>query len=155
MAKPNTKGWVITMTELLRQLRVCKPGADCTNCPMRYEEECEGDPFLVRVRCAAIDAAAEIEALAKDKATLWEEVRNMETLLDGYEWIPLDVELPEPDTNVLIRFKNGDVVVAYYVGDKELPLWRVMSGENWCTDMDGEPTHWTLIPPFVQDGSDG
>lgn len=93
--------------------------------------------------------------MATDKATLWEEVRNLENLLDGFDWIPLDVEMPEPDTNVLIRFKNGDVVVAYYVGDEELPLWRVMSGENWCTDMDGEPTHWTIIPPFAKEGSDG
>lgn len=51
------------MTELLRKLRACKPGTDCTNCPMRYEEECDGDPFLVRVRCAALDAADELEAL--------------------------------------------------------------------------------------------
>ena len=50
------------MDDLIRKLR-CQENTDCTNCQMRYEEECDTD--FVRVCCAAHEAAGEIEKLRR------------------------------------------------------------------------------------------
>jgi hypothetical protein len=62
-------------------------------------------------------------------------------------WIPLKEHLPEKHKYVLARFKNNDMaVVCWFDGGKDVLLWKVMTDDGFCSDLESEPTHWMPLP---------
>ena len=126
-------------TELIKALRVCKAGTDCTCCPMYGEEEADDG---VNSFCSARRAADAIEELQGQKDG-WIEQERKVLIKSLPRWIPVTERLPEENVFVLIcgdlypnKHDGGIIAVSARM---DWNYWRGFGRER-------NITHWMPLP---------
>lgn len=66
-------------------------------------------------------------------------------------WISVKERLPEEETDVLLCFEDGTMIVGFYLVLFDETIWNAIKDIEWYSECEATPTHWMPLPELPKE----